>query len=172
MMKGMIQVYTGEGKGKTTAALGLALRAAGAGFKVFIGQFLKKGSFSELKALARLEGVEVEQFGSGRFIGSTTISREDKQYAARGLARIREVINSGEYDLVVLDEINVALSFNLIEEAELLEIITQRPIHVEIVLTGRNAPREILKQADLVTEMMEIRHYYKNGVAARVGIEK
>jgi len=171
MMKGMIQVYTGKGKGKTTAALGLALRAAGAGFKVFIGQFLKKGSFSELKALERLEGMEVEQFGSGRFIGST-IRREDKQCAARGLARIREVINSGEYDLVVLDEINVALSFNLIEEVELLEIITQRPIHVEIVLTGRNAPQEILKQADLVTEMREIRHYYEDGVAARVGIEK
>jgi cob(I)alamin adenosyltransferase len=171
MMKGMIQVYTGEGKGKTTAALGLALRAAGAGFKVFIGQFLKKGSFSELKALERLEGVEVEQFGSGSFIGST-ISREDKQYAARGLARIREVINSGEYDLVVLDEINVALSFNLIDEVELLEIITKRPIHVEIVLTGRNATQGILKQADLVTEMREIRHYYENGVAARVGIEK
>ena len=171
MMKGMIQVYTGKGKGKTTAALGLALRAAGAGLRVFIGQFLKKGSFSELKALERLEGVEVEQFGSGRFIGST-IRRKDKQCAAHGLSRIREVINSGEYDLVVLDEINVALSFNLIEEVELLEIITQRPIHVEIVLTGRNAPQEILKQADLVTEMREIRHYYENGVAARVGIEK
>lgn len=171
MMKGMIQVYTGKGKGKTTAALGLALRAAGAGLRVFIGQFLKKGNFSELKALERLEGVEVEQFGSGRFIGST-IRRKDKQCAARGLARIREVINSGEYDLVVLDEINVALSFNLIEEVELLEIITKRPIHVEIVLTGRNAPQEILKQADLVTEMREIRHYYENGVAARVGIEK
>lgn len=167
----MIQVYTGKGKGKTTAALGLALRAAGAGLRVFIGQFLKKGSFSEIKALERLEGVEVEQFGSGRFIGST-IRRKDKQCAACGLSRIREVINSGEYDLVVLDEINVALSFNLIEEVELLEIITQRPIHVEIVLTGRNAPQEILKQADLVTEMREIRHYYENGFAARVGIEK
>ncbi len=167
----MIQVYTGEGKGKTTAALGLALRASGAGFKVFIGQFVKKGSFSELKSLERLQGVDVEQFGSGRFIVSA-ISREDKDYAARGLVRIREVINSGEYDLVVLDEINMALYFNLIEEAELLEIITRRPLHVEIVLTGRNAPEEIIKQADLVTEMREIRHYYENGVAARVGIEK
>jgi cob(I)alamin adenosyltransferase len=171
MMQGKVQVYTGEGKGKTTAALGLALRAAGAGLQVFIGQFLKKGSFSELKSLERLQGVEVEQFGSGRFIGRT-LSREDKEHAARGLVRIREVIGSGEYDLVVLDEINEALFFNLIAEAELLEIITRRPLHVELVLTGRNAPEEIIKRADLVTEMRKIRHYYDNGLAARVGIEK
>jgi len=171
-MKGYVHIYTGAGKGKTTATLGLIMRAAGAGMKVFLAQFLKKGDYSELNALKRFEDlVTVEQFGAGRFIRGKP-SPEDVEEARRGLERVINVLASGNYDMVVLDEANVALHFELISLQELLDLIESRPEKTELVITGRNAAPELIARADLVTEMREIKHYYQAGVQARVGIEK
>ncbi len=171
-MQGFVQVYTGDGKGKTTAALGLALRAAGAGLRVYFGQFIKNGDYSELRALARFaDRVTVAQFGLGRFVGREP-APEDREAARRGVQEIRRALVSGAYDLVIGDEANVAASRALIDEADLLELIDQRPPQVELVLTGRGAPAAVLARADLVTEMRAVRHYYDQGVGARVGIEK
>ena len=169
---GYVQVYTGNGKGKTTAALGLVVRAVGAGLKVFIGQFLKTGTYSEVSALEKFgPSVVLEQFGGKRFIRQEP-TEEDRRRAAAGLARARETVSSGEYDLIVLEEINVAVSMGLIPAAEVLELIRTKPSRVEIVLTGRRAAPEIIEAADLVTEMREIKHYYQRGVTSRRGIEK
>ena len=171
-MQGFVQVYTGDGKGKTTAALGLALRAAGAGLRVYFGQFIKNGAYSELQALARFDDcITVAQFGLGRFVGREP-APEDREAAQRGLQAIRRALVSGAYDLVIGDEANVAASRALIDEADLLALIDLRPPQVELVLTGRGAPAAVLARADLVTEMRAVRHYYDRGVAARVGIEK
>ncbi len=171
-VQGFVQVYTGDGKGKTTAALGLALRAAGAGLRVYFGQFIKNGDYSELRALARFaDRVTVAQFGLGRFVGREP-APEDREAARQGLREIHNVLVSGAYDLVIGDEANVAASRGLIDEANLLELIDQRPPQVELVLTGRGAPAAVLARADLVTEMRAVRHYYDQGVGARVGIEK
>ena len=171
-MKGYIQVYTGDGKGKTTAALGLALRAVGAGLEVYIAQFMKKRSYSELKSLRKFKNsIKIEQFGRQRFVGQKT-TKEDKLLAQKGLKKTKKAIESGKYNLVILDEINVALSYGLLKEDEVIEIIKCRPKGQEIVLTGRNAPQGIIELADLVTEMKEIKHYFSKGVKARAGIEK
>ena len=171
-MRGYIQVYTGEGKGKTTAALGLALRAAGAGLRVYIAQFIKSGETSEIKALERFaDRITVEQFGTGGFIrGRPTPA--DIQAAERGLQRVGEILRTGECDIVILEEANVAAALGLFSEKALLERINRRPAHVEVVVTGRNAGPEIIAAADLVTEMKAVKHYYRQGVRARVGIEK
>ena len=171
-MKGYVQVYTGDGKGKTTAALGLALRAAGAGLKVYIGQFLKKGDYSEIKALERLaDFITVEQFGLGRFIkGKPT--QEEIRAAGRGLKRLKAMMTSGRYDIIIIEEGNVAVTCGLFPAQDLLSLIAAKPDDVELVITGRNAAAEILEKADLVTEMKSIRHYFEKGVAARRGIEK
>lgn len=172
VMRGYIQVYTGSGKGKTTAAFGLALRAAGAGLKVYIGQFLKKGSYSELNSINKLkEFIKIEQFGAKHLI-TEKIREEDKELARRGFERIKKIIFSGEYDVVILDEVNIALYYKLLSEEELIEVIKKRPSHTEIVLTGRYASSQIIKIADLVTEMKQIKHYFSKGVKARRGIEK
>ena len=171
-MKGYVHVYTGEGKGKTTATLGLIIRAAGAGMKVFLAQFLKKGDYSELSALKRFDDlVTVEQFGIGRFIKGKP-SPEDITEARRGLERVKEVLASGTYQMVVLDEGNVALHFHLFSLEELLQVIDSRPEATELVITGRNAAPEVMAKADLVTDMQEVKHYYRAGVQARIGIEK
>jgi len=171
-MKGYIHVYTGDGKGKTTAALGLALRAVGAGLKVYIAQFIKKGDYSEIKALKRLSGdVTLEQFGCGRFTRGKACE-EDIAVARKGLARIKDIVSSGEYELVILDEANVAVTQGLITVQELLDIIDLKPGHMELVITGRNAPAGIVEKADLVSEIKAIKHYFKRGVKARIGIEK
>ena len=171
-MKGYIQVYTGNGKGKTTAALGLALRAQGAGLKIYIGQFMKKRNYSELKSLQNFkDSIRIEQFGRERFIGQK-VTEEDKLLAQEGLEKAKKVIDDGKYDLIILDEINVALSYGLLKEDEVIEIVKHRSEAQEIVLTGRNAPHKIVELADLVTEMKEIKHYFKHGVKAREGIEK
>ena len=171
-MQGFVQIYTGDGKGKTTAALGLALRAAGAGLRVYFGQFIKNGDYSELQALARFaDCITIRQFGLGRFVGRKP-APEDREAAGQGLQEIRRALVSGAYDLVIGDEANVAASRGLIEEADLLALIDLRPPQVELVLTGRGAPAVVLARADLVTEMRAVRHYYDRGVAARVGIEK
>jgi cob(I)alamin adenosyltransferase len=180
MEKAYVQIYTGEGKGKTTAALGLALRALGAGLSVFLGQFIKGMRYSEIEALDRLSkafprkdgspALEVRQFGRGCFIRRAPESA-DIEAAASGLAAAREAMLSGKWDLVILDEINVALSIGLLSEADVLGFLDERPETVELVLTGRGAPASLIERADLVTEMREVKHYYKQGVEARKGIE-
>lgn len=171
-MKGYFHIYTGNGKGKTTAALGLAVRAAGAGLKVYFAQFIKGGKYSELKALQRFDDlVTVEQFGLGRFIKGKP-RQADIEAARQGLARMKKVVASGEYGVVILDEANVALSCGLFSLAELEELIAARAEQTELVITGRGAVAELIDKADLVTEMHEVKHYYNSGVDARVGIEK
>jgi cob(I)alamin adenosyltransferase len=166
----MIQVYTGEGKGKTTAAFGLALRAAGAGLKVYIGQFLKKGGFSEINALKKIERIKIEQFGSGASIIGEP-KQEDIKLAKEAFLRIKEIIAAGDYDVVILDEINVAVKLGLVKLDELIELIKNFPAQKEIILTGRNAADKIKEIADLVSEVKEVKHYFKKGIQARKGIE-
>ncbi|MDC7224651.1 MAG: cob(I)yrinic acid a,c-diamide adenosyltransferase [Spirochaetales bacterium] len=170
--KGYIQVYTGNGKGKTTASLGLALRSAGAGYKVFIGQFLKTGDYSEIKALKRFDDlILIKQFGAPRFI-KQKINEEDRLLAEKGIAELSTALESGEWDMVIAEELNVAVHLGVITLEDALYLISRKPENTELVITGRYAPQEILDRADLVTEMTEIKHYYKEGVAARTGIEK
>jgi len=170
MEKGYIQVYTGNGKGKTTAALGISLRAVCAGNKVFFGQFMKGQDYSELKAPSLLPGLEMEQFGGCCFVCGKP-SEKDISDARRGLERMREVLASGKYDVVVFDEINTSMFFNLVSVEEVLQVLDLKPEGTEVILTGRYAPDAIVDRADLVTEMKEIKHYYNKGVDARVGIE-
>jgi cob(I)alamin adenosyltransferase len=172
--KGYIQVYTGNGKGKTTAALGLALRAAGRGLSTYIGQFLKGQVYGELAAARKLKPyITIEQFGRKGFVHvSENPDEEDIRRARSGLEKCRRAIFSGRFSIVVLDEINVALHFRLLEEKDVLALIDRKPADVELVLTGRYAPPSILKRADLVTEMKDKKHYYTRGVRARPGIEK
>lgn len=166
----MIQVYTGNGKGKTTAALGLALRAQGAGLKVYIGQFVKRGCYSEIKALKKLTNIKVEQFGAGCFIRRVPV-KDDLDLAGQGLARIEKIIAGKIYDLVILDEINVALKLKLVALSSVIRLIKKTPHKTELVLTGRNAHPEIIKLADLVSEIKDKKHYYAKGLKARRGIE-
>lgn len=168
--KGYIQVYTGNGKGKTTAALGISLRSLCAGNKVFFGQFMKGQDYSELKARDAFENFTMEQFGTPEFL--TNKPREkDFENAKKGLARMKEVLASGEYQMVVFDEINTTLFFGLLEIKEVLDVLDLKPEGTEVILTGRYAPEEIIDRADLVTEMKEIKHYYTQGVMARKGVE-
>ncbi len=169
---GYIQVYTGDGKGKTTAALGLSLRAAGAGLSVYIAQFIKSGEYSEIKALSRLaDRITVEQFGRGRFIKGKP-SAEDMAAAQKGLKAIRSALTSGLYRVVIMEEGNVAAMCGLFPVEAILAIMAQKPGDVELVITGRGADARVIDKADLVTEMRAVKHYYQAGVAARTGIEK
>ncbi|NLM08138.1 MAG: cob(I)yrinic acid a,c-diamide adenosyltransferase [Clostridiales Family XIII bacterium] len=168
--KGYIQVYTGNGKGKTTAALGIALRSLCAGNRVFFGQFMKGQDYSELKAPQYFEKLEMEQFGTPSFVKGQP-SPEDIENAKKGLARMKEILVSGDYDMVVFDEINTVLFFKMLEVEEVLRVLDLKPEGTEVILTGRYAPQEIIDRADLVTEMKEIKHYYNAGVQARVGVE-
>ena len=171
-MKGYLQIYTGNGKGKTTAALGLSLRAAGAGLKVYIAQFLKQGQYSEIKALEQFsQSIEIQQFGQGKFIKNKPTQNEIDA-AQAGLEKVRQQLISGRFDLVILEEGNVAASLGLFSVEDLLELIDRKPDHVELLITGRNAAPEVIAIADLVTEMRAVKHYYDQGVQARVGIEK
>ncbi len=168
--KGYIQVYTGNGKGKTTAALGITLRTICAGNKVFFGQFMKGQNYSEKKACQLLAGLTMEQFGGVCFVNGTP-TEKDISDAKAGLEKMRTVLTSGEYDLVVFDEINTALFFQLLTIDEFIAVLDLKPEKTEVILTGRYAPQEIIDRADLCTEMKEIKHYYNAGVDARVGIE-
>ncbi len=171
-MKGYIHVYTGNGKGKTTAALGLAVRALGANRKVFIGQFAKSKHYSELDTINKLlKNITIKQYGMGCFIFEKP-KEEDILAAQKGLKDIIKVIESDEYDLIILDEANIAVYYNLISVNELIEAINKKNERTEIIITGRYATQEIIDFADLVTEMKEVKHYYQQGVQARVGIEK
>ncbi|MFO7852379.1 MAG: cob(I)yrinic acid a,c-diamide adenosyltransferase [Bacteroidota bacterium] len=170
-MKGYIQVYTGNGKGKTTAAFGLALRAAGAGKKVFIAQFVKGRDYAETDAFsAYLPQITLKQYGRECFIVKEP-DEEDIKAARRGLAEAEKIITGGKYDIVVLDEANIALYYKLFTWNELKEILKKKKEGTEIVITGRYAPQELIDMADLVTEMKEVKHYYTKGVKARKGIE-
>jgi cob(I)alamin adenosyltransferase len=172
LKRGCVQIYTGNGKGKTSAALGLALRASGAGLKVFIGQFAKGSLCSEHKAIAKFApGIKIKQFGKKCFIMRNP-DNDDLRLAQDGFAEIREIVSSRKYDLVIMDEITTANKYGLIAVDDVLDLIKTKPATVEIVLTGRNADKRLIKAADLVTEMKEIKHYYKTGLPARIGIEK
>ena len=173
--QGSIQVYTGNGKGKTTAALGLALRAAGRGMKTYMAQFLKKGEYGELLAVAdRLaDRITIRQFGLPEFHHQEQgVSAEESAAAEAGLAAAAAAMAGGEYRIVVLDEINTLLHFKIIAVEAVLGFLDRKPAGVELVLTGRYAPQAILDRADLVTEMKEVRHYYQESIQARTGIEK
>lgn len=172
--RGYIQVYTGKGKGKTTAALGLALRAAGHGLKTYIGQFLKGQDYGELRSVQKLSPwIELAQFGRKGFIHVTKDpDQEDFDRAKSGLAKCSEAMLSGKYDIIILDEINVAIYFKLITEKEIHDFLDRKPENIEVILTGRYAPDSIVERADLVTGMEEIKHYHRKGVHAREGIEK
>lgn len=170
--RGYVQVYTGDGKGKTTAALGLALRASGHGMRTYIGQFMKGQPYGELEALRDHPLITIEQYGDVRCIHQEEVTPEHVSQAQRGLERAREVMLSGNFDLVVLDEVNVAIWFGLLTVEEVLALLDRRPKHVEVILTGRRAPQELIERADLVTEMQAVKHYYQQGVVARKGIER
>ena len=173
MTRGYIQIYTGDGKGKTTAALGLAMRAVGAGLKVYIGQFVKEMEYSEIGVIReQLPKITVELFGNeAGCIIDREPSEEDIRSAQEGLARAKAVLTGGEFDLVILDELTIPISFGLITTEAVLDLVKDKPENVELVITGRNAPQELIEAADLVTEMKEIKHYYQEGVLSRRGIE-
>jgi len=167
----MIQVYTGNGKGKTTASLGLALRAAGAGLKVYIGQFLKSGCYSEVKAIKAIKNITLEQFGRDSFLvkGPTKL---DIELALSGWSKVKEIILEEKFDVVILDEINVALDLKLLSLTEVLDLIKNIPKKTELILTGRNASPQLIRAADLVSEIKNRKHYYSKGLKARKGIEE
>ncbi len=170
-MKGYVHVYTGNGKGKTTAALGLALRAAGAGLHVYIAQFVKGMQYSELDALKRFEDrITLKQYGRTCFIRNDP-APEDIRAAREGLEEVRRLLASETYQVFILDEASIAVHYNLFSAEELVDLVASRPRNVEVVITGRNAHPKILEIADLVTEMREVKHYYAEGVDARKGIE-
>jgi cob(I)alamin adenosyltransferase len=176
MEKGYIQVYTGNGKGKTTAALGLTLRALGAGLKIFIGQFLKQGDYSEIRALTEYSNIYkdqiiIEQYGSGRFVKGKPTEKEIQE-GRKGYNKILTILEQGNHDLVIVEEGNVAVMCNILSENDLLQLMDAKPEHVELVITGRGATQKIIEKADLVTEMKDIKHYFSQGVMARTGIEK
>ncbi len=169
---GLIQVYTGGGKGKTTAALGQAVRAAGQGLRTCIIQFMKGWPhYGELSALAATPAITIRQFGRAEFVNRASPDPRDVQEAERGLTFAREAMLSGQYDIIVLDEINMALDFELIPLADVLRLCDEKPEHVELILTGRCAPAEIINRADLVTEMHSLKHPYDRGLQGRRGIE-
>lgn len=167
---GKVHIYTGDGKGKTTAALGLALRAIGAGWQVYIIQFLKGQHYSELNSLKRLSEVTIKHFGQKTYIYKKG-GKQDKILAKKALVWAKKIIAGGKFDLVILDEIFLAAFFKLISVSEVIKLIKNKPKNVELVLTGRQAPKKIIKLADYVTEMKEIKHPYQQGLEARKGIE-
>jgi cob(I)alamin adenosyltransferase len=170
--KGLVQIFTGNGKGKTTAALGTVLRAAGHGLKISAIFFIKgDSSGGEYISLSRFPNVEVTSFGLRHFIHKGDVNPEEKKQAIAALSAAREAIVSGRYDLVVLDEINVAVHFKLLEADEVIRLIKDKPPHVELILTGRNADKRLIEIADLVTEMVNIKHPFDKGIKARKGIE-
>lgn len=172
MADGQVQVYTGDGKGKTTAALGLAVRAAGHGSRTYVGQFMKGQPYGEIEALRGHPLITIEQYGGTHCIRREDVTAADVARARRGLAQALQAMRSGQYAIVVLDEVNVAVWFGLLSTEEVLAFLGQRPAPVEVILTGRHAVAEVLEEADLVTEMREIKHYYRAGVPAREGIER
>jgi cob(I)alamin adenosyltransferase len=171
MKIGLVQVYTGNGKGKTTAAIGQAIRACGHGLKVIMIQFMKGREYGELKLAKGMKNFTIEQYGRDAFVKKNNPTKEDLELAQNGLNRAREIIISNNYDIVVLDEINVAIDYGLIKLDAVLELIKNKPKGLELILTGRYAPPEIIQIADLVSEIKEVKHHYAKGVKGRKGIE-
>ena len=173
LKQGFVQNYTGNGKGKSTAAIGQAVRAAGFGLKTYIAQFMKEYPYNELNSLKKLsEWITIEQFGGDEFVYKKELpSKEELEKASKGLQIAKEKMLSGEYDLIILDEAIAAIYFKLIETKELIEFIKVKPDNVELILTGRYCPQELIELADLVTEMKEVKHYYQKGITSRRGIE-
>jgi len=173
LKQGFIQIYTGNGKGKSTAALGQAVRAAGFGLKTYIAQFMKEYPYNELISLKHLsEWITIEQFGGDEFVYKKELpGQEELTKAKKGLETAREKMLSCEYDVIILDEAIVAIYFKLIETKEIVEFIKAKPENVELILTGRYCPEELVELADLVTEMKEVKHYYQKGITSRRGIE-
>jgi cob(I)alamin adenosyltransferase len=172
--RGLIQVYTGNGKGKTTAALGLALRAAGHRFKVLVVQFLKGGiAYGELKSAKKLSPyLKIIPMGRECFVDKKNPHPIDRRCARRGWELAKKSVLNRKYRMVILDEVNVAVDYGLVSVEEVLELMKQKPPDVELILTGRSAKPEVIRQADLVTEMREVKHYYRKGVESRIGIER
>jgi cob(I)alamin adenosyltransferase len=171
LKKGFIHVYTGNGKGKTTAAIGLGIRAIGEGLKVVMIQFMKGRRYSELDALRYIKNFTVVQFGRDEFVSKKKPEQIDIDLARKGLLYAKDIIQKGGCDLVILDEINVAVDFNLISLKDVIELLENKPESLELVLTGRYASPEIIKQADIVSEILEIKHPYQKGVQSRKGID-
>jgi len=170
--KGLVQIFTGNGKGKTTAALGTILRAAGHGLKVLIVFFMKGDySYGEYSTLTRLPHVDVTSFGFRHLTDPANIKPEEIEQARLALAAAREGVLSGNYDLVVLDEVNVAVYFKLLEPEDVVQLIKDKPDHVELILTGRYADARLIEMADLVTDMVKVKHPFDKGIKARKGIE-
>jgi cob(I)alamin adenosyltransferase len=172
LSRGLVQIFTGDGKGKTSAAIGSVIRALGHGLKVYIVLFMKGDHpYGERQILPKLPGVTLDSFGSPNFVDPQNVKPEERAEAARALAAAREAMLSGDYDLVVLDEVNVAVFFGLITVDDVLKLIADKPLKVELILTGRRADTKLVQAADLVTECLKIKHPFDEGVAARGGIE-
>ena len=172
LKRGLVQIFTGEGKGKTTAALGAVIRALGYGLRVYVAVFMKgEYPYGEWVTLSKLPNVSIARFGSGAFINPANVKPEEIEQAKQALAAAREAMLSGNYDLVVLDEVNVATAWNLVDLHDVIRLIQDKPENVELILTGRYADKELVKIADLVTEMLKIKHPYDEGMLAREGIE-
>jgi cob(I)alamin adenosyltransferase len=170
--KGLVEIFTGSGKGKTSAALGVMLRALGHGLRVHI-IFFMKGSYpyGERNMLPQLPNVSFQSFGHEHFVDPQNVQVEEREQASEALQAARAAIDSGKFDLVVLDEVNVAVAWKLIEVEDLLKLIDEKPQNVELILTGRHADQRLIERADLVTEMVEVKHPYQKGIKARKGIE-
>lgn len=168
-MKGYVHIYTGDGKGKTTGAIGLAMRSLMRGRKVFMGQFIKGMYYGELDLQKTFENLTIHQYGTDCFI-DREVSEEDRRRAREGLTEMREVLREG-WDMVILDEICVAIDFSLLSWEEVKDALDERNPKTEVVLTGRGATEDMIAYADLVTEMREVKHYYQEGIQARAGIE-
>jgi len=172
LSRGLVQVYTGDGKGKTTAALGTILRALGHGLRVYIVFFMKGDyPYGERQVLAELPDVNFAGFGSREFVDPANIKPEEIEQARQALTAAREAVLSGKYDLVVLDEVNVAVAWKLVELDGVVRLIDDKPANVELILTGRRADAKLVQRADLVTEMVNIKHPHDKGIKARKGIE-
>jgi len=169
--KGKIHIYTGSGKGKTTAAIGLGIRASGANNKVYMIQFMKGRRYSELDTLEKIPNFEFIQFGRDEFVSKENPAEIDINLAREGFEYAKKIMLSSKYDMLILDELNVAVDFNLIPMDEVLKLIINKPEKMELILTGRYANTEFVKIADVVTEMLEIKHPYQTGIIARKGID-
>ena len=171
-MAGLVHVFTGDGKGKTSAALGIALRAAGHGLRTHITFFMKGDyPYGEQKTLALLPNISVARFGSLEFVDPAHVKPEEKEQARLALENAQKAVNSGRFDLVILDEVNVAAAWKLIDVKDVMRLIQEKPENVELILTGRYADKDVIAIADLVTEMREIKHPYKKGIPSRKGID-
>lgn len=171
--EGMIHVYTGDGKGKSTAAIGQVVRALGCGLKTFYAMFMKDHPYNEIKAASWVpEFVDIKQYGDDQFIINKTLPSDELKAAIKeGLADCIDAMNNPEYNVIVMDEIILAIYYNLVTLEEVIEVIKAKPDRIELILTGRYCPQEIIDLADLVTEMKEIKHYNKKGIISRNGID-